>query len=194
MDAHDTVRQVLLRLPKRRRLYEAIVATPGLHLRALSRSLQMALGVAEHHARALEQHGLVFCHAQGRRRTYFAVGQVGPDDAARLHALGKASWRGVLDVMLDGAPHDAHGLSVQLGIPQDRVGHALRGLHKAGWLDRVAVGRVAVFTLRDAAAFAALLRPTAHGFDGVLERARMVERPRSLDDRPRPAAPVSVRA
>lgn len=182
---NPTIRRFLLQLPNRRRVYEAIVASPGLHGRRMARDLEMALGVVEHHLRQLTKHELVFFHEMGRRRTYYAVGHVEPEDARWIHALRKPNWGALLERL---ARDEAAvgGLAQQVDLPPQTVSYHLRRLHAAGLVNHVKVGRESVYGLADSPRVARLIaayHPEAQAsvpdacLEGLVQRAqpRLVE-------------------
>lgn len=178
-DQAAAVHRLLLRVPKRRTVFEAIVACPGTHARRLSRDLGMALGVVEHHVRHLERHGLVYAHQAGRRRTLYAVGHVSPEDAPVLHLLRKPTWCRML-VALARAEHGVTELASALSLPPAMVSYNLRRLRALGVLGHVRAGREAAYYLREPERVRRLLeavqprpvRPAPTGWQGLVERAR----------------------
>jgi DNA-binding transcriptional ArsR family regulator len=181
-EATDPVRRLLLRVPKRRRVFEAVVACPGTHARRLSRDLAIALGVVEHHVRQLERHGLIFSFQQGRRRTLYAAGHVDPLDARVIHLLRKPVWCRILAAL---AQHEngAIGLAMDLGLPTPTASYHLRRLRSLGAIEHVRAGRESAFFLREPERVTRLLealRPQARrggpdpALHGLVERALRV--------------------
>ncbi len=60
-----------LELESRRRAYELVAGTPGLHMRELARQLSMDVRTAMYHLRQLEKHGLVTGIDEGGFRRFF---------------------------------------------------------------------------------------------------------------------------
>jgi DNA-binding transcriptional ArsR family regulator/predicted DNA-binding transcriptional regulator len=202
---HDeTVRRLLLQLPNRRRTYEAIVATPGTHVRRLSRELGIALGVVEHHVRQLHRHGLLFSHQAGRRKTLYAQGQVDPADAKCIHALRKPGWARIAQALLAGGECGVARLAGRIGEPPAATSYTLRRMRAAGLLEHVRVGREGVYVVSDPDRVRRLLtelRPESAGaapdptFVGLVERARSSRPgvPLVSAEGPRPTATVVAR-
>lgn len=138
----EAVQRLLLRVPKRRRVFEAVVAFPGTHARRLSRELGIALGVVEHHVRQLERHGLLFAHQQGRRRTLYATGRIEPLDALVIHVLRKPAW-GQLFHSLMQQEQGVASLARAIGLPAATVSYHLRRLRTLGLLEHVRAGLLA---------------------------------------------------
>lgn len=177
----DTARRLILRLPKRRRVFEAVVACPGTHARRLSRDLGIALGVVEHHVRHLEKHGLLYAHQQGRRRTLYGS-HVDPEDARIIHALRKPVPCALLAALGTGE-RAVTGLALQTGLPASMVSYNLRRLRALGLVEHVRAGREGAYFVLDPKRVAALLRVLRpHGapdaaLSGLVERALAIPRP-----------------
>ena len=180
-ESTPAIRRMLLRVPNRRRIYEAVVATPGTHARRLSRELPMALGSVEHHVRVLERHTMVYTVKEGRRRTVFAVGQLSPTDAPMVDVLRKPAWARLLADMAGGQEAGVSAIAARLGLPATTVSYNLRRLHARGVLEHLRIGRESVYLVRDGERLERLLRllrplggddaPDA-AFRGVVGRAR----------------------
>ncbi len=183
MTQHQEAQQrLLLRVPKRRRIFEAVVAFPGTHARRLSRELAIALGVVEHHIRLLERHRLLFAHQQGRRRTLYAVGHVAPEDAQVIHMLRKPHWGLLLHALVE-REQGVASLAAEVGLPPAATSYHLRRLRTLGLLDHVRAGRESAYLVRDPVRvrrLLAALRPEAAqaapdpAFTGVVLRAQVV--------------------
>ncbi len=173
--------RVLLSVHNRRLLYEAIVASPGQHLRQLSRELGLAMGVVSHHARQLEKHGLVFSRSAHGRRCMYAVGQFSEADAGTLQALRDPERAGLLAALLDGGQGGVASLAARLDRPPTTVSYQLRRLRDDGLLDNIRIGRESIYTINDpqrVRRLLYLLRPDAEpghedtAFVGLVARAK----------------------
>ncbi len=174
----EALHRLLLRVPNRRRVFDAIVEIPGTHARRLSRELEMALGVVEHHVRHLEKHALVFTFQRGRRRTLYAAGHIEPEDARILHVLRKPAWMQIVKALLE-QERGVSDLARELGIPVATMSYHLRRLRSDGLLDHVKAGREAAYLVRDPSRVGRLLenldpKPMDLGgsWQGLVERAR----------------------
>lgn len=86
----------VLSLERRRRVYHAVRAHPGLHLRALERELDISLGDLRYHLEYLEKRGLVTSASDGYRRTYFSARDVYLGDRAVLALLRQRAPRTII--------------------------------------------------------------------------------------------------
>lgn len=170
----EAIERLLLRVPNRRRVFEAVVAFPGTHARLLSRELGMALGVVEHHVRHLEKHDLVFAHRHGRRRTLYAAGRIDPEDARVLHVLRKPVWGQLLQALLE-QDQGVSELAAGVGLAPATVSYHLRRLRADGLLEHLRAGREAAYIVRDPVRIGRLLatwcpQPSAAGHAALVAR------------------------
>lgn len=85
-----------LELESRRKIYEQIQHVPGIHLREISRRLNVPMGVIEYHLRYLEHHELIVSRKEGRYKRYFIVGKLGSEDKQLLGLLRQQMPRHIL--------------------------------------------------------------------------------------------------
>lgn len=72
---------------RRRHVYQLISARPGIHLRLISRELDIGVGVLRHHLRTLRRAGLIRSRRSGSRRLFFAGGYHGTAGRSRQELL-----------------------------------------------------------------------------------------------------------
>ena len=66
----------LLALKSRRTIFGHISANPGTYLREMETALGLSVGDLQYHLGQLEKGGLITAHDDGRRKGYFAAGEV----------------------------------------------------------------------------------------------------------------------
>lgn len=147
--SRERVREALLALASRRRIYERIQAVPGIHLRRLARESRVAVGTLEHHVRMLERHGLVQCHKEGTRRAYFALEGVDEADVRGLFLLRNRKWRPILLELLAVPGQTFEELHQALAVHGSTLAYHLRRLCEHRALDRTSVGRSSLYHLRE---------------------------------------------
>lgn len=86
----ERIQRRVLALPSRRRIFEHIRDTPGVHLRRICRDLEMGVGNVEHHLHQLEKHDLIVSHKADKRKTFYVAGQVAEEDRRWIHEIGRA--------------------------------------------------------------------------------------------------------
>jgi len=60
-----------LELESRRRIYDFLVANPGVHLRRIGHALGMSTGMLSYHLGYLERNGVLKAEEDGHRKRYF---------------------------------------------------------------------------------------------------------------------------
>lgn len=141
----SATRRLLLQVANRRRVYEAIVASPGIHVRAVARATGQGPSVATHHIDQLEKHGLVFSHRGPHRRTLYAAEHLAAADGASLHVLANPTCRSLARHILQEPERPVARLAEAAGLAPSTASHHLNRMARAGILERVSVGRTSAF-------------------------------------------------
>lgn len=128
-------RSEVLSSAARERIYDAVGAHPGAHLRALRRELGLANGVLLHHLRVLERNGYVRSVVDGRLRRFYTT--TGPNPPPGEPALSARVQRFVVEHPATTSTHVAEALGRG---PTIVAYHVLR-LERDGKLRRERVGR-----------------------------------------------------
>ena len=163
-----------LELETRRRAYELVASTPGLHLRDLARRLEMDVRTAMYHLEQLEKHGLVAGIEEGGYRRFFPRTADGRKaevvDARDKPLVALLRKRVPLYVSLVLLTRDAatHGeLAEHAGVSPSTLSYHLDRMERTGLLGRDGVK----YVLREADRVARLLyayRPTQDLIDQFL--------------------------
>lgn len=96
-----------LELDTRKRIYQLIESTPGIHFREISRRLDIPMGVVEYHIHYLIKRDMIIARKEGRYKRYYTEGKVGSRDKKVLAFLRKdVPRRIIMHIMLNpGARH-----------------------------------------------------------------------------------------
>ena len=99
-------RENILALETRRRIYDFIEKNPGLHLREISRKIDISFGGLRHHLDFLEKQGLIITKSNRRYIRYFAAKQVGEKDKEILNLLRQETpLRIIMLLLIPGPSH-----------------------------------------------------------------------------------------
>lgn len=141
----------MLELETRRRIFRYIESNPGLHLRALQRSLDMPLGTLEYHLHQLQRARLLSIRDDGRYKAYFAEGgRLDRRDKDILYYVRQEVPRQiVMNLLLEpGLSH--RELTERLPIGASTVSFHLKKLVAAETIHEERVGRGKHFQVVDA--------------------------------------------
>jgi len=96
-----------LELQNRKRIFECIRASPGIHFREIQRRTELPIGVLEYHLNYLVNRGVLSLDKRENFSRYFPSGEVGADKQRILSALRQEIPRGIILYLLrnPGANH-----------------------------------------------------------------------------------------
>ncbi|MGB2825949.1 MAG: winged helix-turn-helix transcriptional regulator [Thermoplasmata archaeon] len=97
-----------LDLENRKRIFECIRQSPGLHFREIQRRTSLPIGVLEYHLNYLVQKGLLSLEKQENFSRYYPEGQLSSDKQRILSALRQEIPRGIILYLLRN-PGVTHG-------------------------------------------------------------------------------------
>ena len=78
------------------RIYRYIQEYPGLHLRELSRKLEIPTSTLNYHLRCLSKHGLIFTEFEQRFARFYATKEVGTIQKNLINALRQETTRNII--------------------------------------------------------------------------------------------------
>lgn len=121
-----------LELDTRKRIYELIESTPGVHFREISRRLDIPMGVVEYHLHYLLKKDMIIARKEGRYKRYYTEGKVGSRDKRVLAFLRKEVPRKILmHLMLE--PGSRHrDLKEELGVSGSTLTFHIKKMIKKG--------------------------------------------------------------
>lgn len=134
-----------MELETRRRIYERILAVPGIHLRRLAREVAVPVGTLEHHLHLMERHGLVRSFVESHRRAVVAAEDAAVDELPILHLLRQRTWRRLLLELLREPDLTFPEIVARIGLTPSTVSYHLTRLRLRGVLAKTTVGRTALY-------------------------------------------------
>lgn len=164
-------RENALDLPLRRRIYEAVESSPGLHMRALAAQLDMAVSSIEYHLYHLVRTGHLATRESGGFKAYYLAEGIDRRDKDILYLIRQDAVRKVCaDLALnEGAtPKEIRG---RVGMSAPTLSFHLKKLREAGLIEETAEGRTKRVSLVDPERVANLLVTYRASFmDGAVDR------------------------
>ena len=85
-----------LRLDTRRRIYDLIRESPGIHFREVARRLDLPMGAVEYHLNYLKKKDMIAARMEGRYKRYYAEGKLGSRDRTVLPFLRQKIPRAII--------------------------------------------------------------------------------------------------
>lgn len=143
-------REEVLEYETRKRVFDLVRASPGLHLREIERRSGLPLSTLRHHLSYLERHGLVEPERDRNFQRYFAS-DLAEADRPVIAALRQVALRRVLLYLLSragGAPYQ--DLLGDLALPASTLAVHLAELARRGLIERRSLGRESRYEVVDA--------------------------------------------
>jgi DNA-binding transcriptional ArsR family regulator len=94
----------ILKLETRKEIYDYILKNPGLHLRELSRNIDISFGSLRHHLNYLEKQGLITTKVDHRYTRYYVTKSVGKSEKEILNLLRQETPSRIIILMLTPGP------------------------------------------------------------------------------------------
>lgn len=94
----------ILKLEKRQEIYEYILKNPGLHLREISRNIDISFGGLRHHLNYLKKYELIKTKIDKRYKRYYASNTIGKKDKEILNLLRQETPCRIINLLLIPGP------------------------------------------------------------------------------------------
>ena len=147
-----------LELETRKRIYEQIKKSPGIHFRELQRRIELEVGNLQYHLHCLEKRNLIKASNDGNYVRYFARDRsLNETERKILSLLRRSSCRHILIQLLNNPDLNNKELSQAIGLSPSTVSWNLNKLVEAGIIERKKTGRISNFTIVDLTVVAELL-------------------------------------
>ncbi|MFC7133334.1 MULTISPECIES: winged helix-turn-helix transcriptional regulator [Salinibaculum] len=138
-----------LELPTRRAIYQRIVDTPGIHVRALFDDLDLAKGTVQYHLRWLEDEDIVEVSDDGEYTRYYPADSFDESDRQVLNALRRTLARRVLAYLAAEEQLTTADLADHLDKSNSTISWHLSKLQDAGLVEKHRDGRCVLYELTD---------------------------------------------
>ena len=143
------MKEDVLELETRRRIYAAISLNPGLHFRELQRQLEISTGLLDYHLKYMEKKELIVSRRDGSYLRYYARNQVPADMKELLPFLRQEITRVILILLLQEG-EAAHGEILQnLTVSGATLSYHLKKLTASGIVEKRKVGRESIYAVKN---------------------------------------------
>jgi len=139
-------------LETRRRIYEQIKKSPGIHFRELERRLQVVVGNLQYHLQYLEKKNLIRASNDEDYVRYFVKDRSLSETERKIMYFLR-----ILLQLLNNPDLNNKELSQAVGLSPSTISWNLKKLVEAGIIEREKTGRISKFTIIDPSAIAELL-------------------------------------
>jgi predicted transcriptional regulator len=135
-------------LDTRRKIYEQIKKSPGIHFRELERRLQMVVGNLQYHLQYLEKKNIISTSNDGDYVRYFVKDRsLSETERKIISLLRRSGCRHILPQLLNNPDLNNKELSQAVGLSPSTISWNLNKLVEAGIIEREKTGRISKFTI-----------------------------------------------
>lgn len=138
----------ILESERRRKIYSAIEASPGIHLRELQRMLDMPLTSLEYHLGYMTRRKILFAETEGRHKRYYTK-PLDIEDKKVLTALRQKRMREIVLTVLENGKAKNQLLAEHLKLSYSTLSSYLKYLVNKNILAREKIGYEYLYTVRD---------------------------------------------
>lgn len=147
-----------LELETRRRIYEQVKKSPGIHFRELERRLHLVVGNLQYHLQYLEKKNLIRASNDEDYVRYFVKDRsLNETERKIISFLRRSGCRHILIQLLSNPELNNKELSQAVGLSPSTISWNLNKLVEAGIIEREKTGRISRFTIIDPHTVAELL-------------------------------------
>ena len=94
------MKQNILELEKRRKIYNFILEYPGLHIREISRRIDIPFSTLYYHLNFLRKRGILKARSEGRYNRYYVTNKIGNREKNILNLLRQDTPRAIILLLL----------------------------------------------------------------------------------------------
>ena len=153
-----------LELESRRRIYDFLLANPGVHLRRIGQNLGMSTGMLSYHLGVLERGGLLKSEELGHRKRYFIARAFAEAQRRILGVLREDVPRKIVMDILQYGQRTFADLQTTAGVSKSTLSYHLQKLLAREILVRGKRGRESVFLIKNMAEVVDILVATRTSF------------------------------
>jgi predicted transcriptional regulator len=138
----------ILENERRRKIYVAVEANPGFHLRRLQKALNMPLTTLHYHLSYMTRKKIVFAEPEGHQKKYYTK-RLEAEDKRILSALRQKKTRDIILAVLANRKTKYQLLANRLKLPRSTLSYHLKQLVDKSILTQEKIGHENVYILSD---------------------------------------------
>lgn len=139
----------VLYLEIRRRIFQHISKSPGLHERELARELHLSMSTLDYHLNCLKKSKLIMTKTDGRYTRYYIIGKFGVMDKKVLALLRQKTPRKIIMYLLLHPKATHRKICNYLTLSPSTTTFHLQKLIEAEVIDCIQIGREKYYTIKD---------------------------------------------
>jgi predicted transcriptional regulator len=145
-------------LDTRKRIFETIRSSPGIHLRELERSLGIAVGSLQYHLHYMQKKNLISAEKDEQFIRYFTRDkELSENDRKVLSFLRKKACRHILITLMENPSLNNKDISLSIGLSPSTVSWHLNKLVASGIVNKTINGRESNFEVKNPEEIAELI-------------------------------------
>lgn len=138
----------ILKLETRKKIYDAIASSPGIHFREIERRTALATGSADYHLHFLHKHGLIRTEKAGRFIRYYPTNVAyTEEDKELLNLLRQERIRHILIYLIEKKKANAKKISQDLTITPSNLSWYLKMLAAKNLITQKKKGRFRFYSV-----------------------------------------------
>ncbi len=142
-------KEEVLQLGTRRKIYELILNSPGIHYREIERKLNLSPGVMEYQLKILEKQELIVKKKQGYFTRYFVRDKISSKEKNMISQLRQRIPRDIVIYIILHPNSCNKDILTEINIPRSTLSYHARKLVKADILTSEVQGRNTCYTVKD---------------------------------------------
>jgi len=123
-----------IELEPRKKVFEAIKANPGSHLRELDRILDIPFGTIRYHVKVLIKRSLIVAKKEGKYKRFYVKGKINREDKKRLAVLRKELPRTIILLLLEFPDSTHKEISEMMDVAPSTLSYHLKKMLDKGIL------------------------------------------------------------
>ncbi len=142
--------QAIPEVDTRRRIYECVAASPGLHFREIQRRLALATGSLDYHLHYLEKNGLIRKERIGKFARYYTYTKPWEQEEKDvLTLLRQKNVRHILIFLIEKKRANAQSIAENVGVSPSTLSWYLKQLAEKGVITQTKRGRFRFYKVVD---------------------------------------------
>ena len=144
-------------LVNRKLIFDYISENPGVHMRKISRDINIHLSTLRYHLDYLESEGLITCQKEDNLKLYFIAGKLDPNEKKLTPLLQQKRFRDIVMVIMGSHELTSLQIAEKLSMNASTTSKYINILENRGIISHKKVGREKIYHLNDEESIVKLL-------------------------------------